>query len=169
MADFASERATRPRPLRAGLAVGAVALAGVTFGPWLALALGVEVGGWEAFVRAASRPFCHQAPGRSLDVAGHLLPLCARCTGMWLGITLGVAVGLLWPPRRRWPGIALGVVALGLSFADALREHLIHVGSWGLRLTLGFVLCAAPLGAITADLLALLQRAGRRLRPSARA
>jgi uncharacterized membrane protein len=37
---------------------------------------------------------CHQIPERSFVVDGHPLPLCARCTGLYLGTALGGLLGL---------------------------------------------------------------------------
>ena len=34
---------------------------------------------------------CHQIPERSFVLGGHQLPLCARCTGTFLGAVLGLA------------------------------------------------------------------------------
>ena len=33
--------------------------------------------------------FCHQQLSRSLVMSGHVLPLCARCTGIYLGFLIG--------------------------------------------------------------------------------
>lgn len=41
---------------------------------------------------------CHQRAGRSLSLAGQILPVCARCTGIYLGLGLAVLVGR---PRLR--------------------------------------------------------------------
>ncbi|MFN2157961.1 MAG: DUF2085 domain-containing protein [Anaerolineae bacterium] len=42
---------------------------------------------------------CHQIPERSFFLGGHRLPLCARCTGTYLGVGVGFgALALL----RRW-------------------------------------------------------------------
>jgi uncharacterized membrane protein len=35
---------------------------------------------------------CHQIPNRSFHLGGHRLPLCARCTGTYLGVGLGFAL-----------------------------------------------------------------------------
>ncbi|MGD2050566.1 MAG: DUF2085 domain-containing protein, partial [Chloroflexota bacterium] len=44
---------------------------------------------------------CHRITDRSFTIAGRQLPLCARCTGMFLGVTLTFAV-LGLAGRRRW-------------------------------------------------------------------
>ncbi len=44
---------------------------------------------------------CHRITERSFTIAGRQLPLCARCTGMYLGVTLTFAV-LALAGRRRW-------------------------------------------------------------------
>lgn len=44
---------------------------------------------------------CHRITERSFTVAGRQLPLCARCTGMYLGVTLTFVV-LTLAGRRRW-------------------------------------------------------------------
>jgi uncharacterized membrane protein len=40
---------------------------------------------------------CHQIPERSLHIDGHQLPLCARCTGIYIGMLSG----WLWLIARR--------------------------------------------------------------------
>lgn len=70
---------------------------------------------------------CHQIPERSLHYQGQPLPLCARCTGVFVALPLGLLT--LWaigqgrrsgfPPKRRWPWIALLVAAWA---ADGLNS-----------------------------------------------
>jgi uncharacterized membrane protein len=65
---------------------------------------------------------CHQEPSRCLWVGGAPLGLCARCTGIWGGATLGV---LLLPlaagmgnrriPHRRYLLAAAALVALDVG------------------------------------------------------
>jgi uncharacterized membrane protein len=62
---------------------------------------------------------CHQIPERTIHLAGQALPLCARCTGIYLGVVLGFTfmLGLgrgrssILPPVRVL-AIMLGFVAL---------------------------------------------------------
>jgi len=36
--------------------------------------------------------FCHRRKDRSLRISGYTFPLCARCTGLWLGFVMGLLV-----------------------------------------------------------------------------
>jgi len=45
--------------------------------------------------------FCHRRKDRSIRISGYTFPLCARCTGLWLGFVMGLLVrvaGLHMPP-----------------------------------------------------------------------
>lgn len=95
---------------------------------------------------------CHQIPERSFFMDGRQLPLCARCTGTFLGAILGLAVMLL---RRRGrasrmpPAAVLGLLILGMGLwaFDGLNSyltffpglpHLYQPQNW-LRLTTGLL------------------------------
>jgi uncharacterized membrane protein len=48
---------------------------------------------------------CHQRPERSFPVADHPMPVCARCTGIYLAVPIAGLVALAMPfgaSRRRW-------------------------------------------------------------------
>ena len=66
---------------------------------WLALVFApplASVAGWPYadLLRWLLHPVCHQIPERSLHLFGEPLAACARCTGLYVGFALGVAV---WP------------------------------------------------------------------------
>ena len=66
---------------------------------WLALVLApplTAAAGWPYgdLLRWLLHPVCHQIPERSFHLLGEPLAACARCTGLYLGFTLGVAA---WP------------------------------------------------------------------------
>lgn len=44
----------------------------------------------ENFFESVGSLVCHQLPGRTLFINGHLLPLCARCTGIYSGFLIGI-------------------------------------------------------------------------------
>jgi uncharacterized membrane protein len=95
---------------------------------------------------------CHRMPERSFTLAGRPLPLCARCTGTFLGAIVGLVVMLLRRRHRasRLPPVAvLGmlVVFVGLWAFDGLNSymtlfpggpHLYEPRNW-LRLTTGML------------------------------
>lgn len=72
---------------------------------------------------------CHQIPEHSLHLGGHQLPLCARCTGTYLGALLGFttlwALGKgrasLMPPPKVLALLAGFIVLMGL---DGLNSYL---------------------------------------------
>ena len=70
---------------------------------WLALVASPPVLAWagmgfEALPRSLLHPVCHQIADRSFHWLGVPLAACHRCTGLYVGFTLGVA---LWPYLRR--------------------------------------------------------------------
>lgn len=76
---------------------------------------------------------CHQIPERSFHMDGHKLPLCARCTGTYLGVTvgfLGLAVLRRWRASEmlsNWM-IVIVVSFVGLMGIDGLNSYL---SLWG--------------------------------------
>jgi len=93
---------------------------------------------------------CHRLTGHSFVFAGRQMPLCARCTGMYLGIALAFSV-LLLAGRWRWTEMPPLSILLGFGFLVALMgvdgvnsyshffpnaPHLYEPQNW-LRLTTG--------------------------------
>lgn len=85
MSDLYSFRNRRTRLLWYGL-LGAT---GLIFG--LAMLPPLLPTGLEAAVRSAFAPVCHQMPSRSLHIGGVPVAICDRCSGIYLGLFLGVA------------------------------------------------------------------------------
>jgi len=95
---------------------------------------------------------CHQFPEHSISIAGVQLPLCARCTGTYLGALTGLA-NCWWRGRSRasWlpPIRVLAVLVLFFSFwaIDGVNSYfnylsghvILYVPSNLLRLTAGMV------------------------------
>ncbi len=66
---------------------------------------------------------CHQDPARSLSLGGATLPLCARCTGIYLFLGLGLWAGLL-------AGRPAGTRALAIPAAAAAAGCAALLGQW---------------------------------------
>ena len=78
------------------------------------------------FIFAVGSVICHQRPERSFLMAGHPLPVCARCTGIYAAAPLACLLALLAPAgrgRRLWAwggtprGILLAASPAALSVA----------------------------------------------------
>ncbi len=150
--------------LHARVVVAAIALALTvgTWGPLLALPLGWSCPAWEHLVYSTSTPYCHQLPERSYHLMGHVFPLCTRCTGMWIGITLGVAFAMFVVPKARWwIGSVLAVLATSASAFDKLREESTNIGAPNVRFVLGILIFVGVTLAVSYDALAVLLGIGR--------
>ena len=83
-----------------------------------------QANGYDAPARAIYNSFsllCHQLEGRSFHWHGHPFAVCARCTGLYFGLALGVLVyPLVRPvrsletPARGW--LILALIPVGIDF-----------------------------------------------------
>jgi uncharacterized membrane protein len=104
---------------------------------WLVyLAAGLILAGWLLSTPngilgkadAIAYAVCHRIDTRSFHLGTRQLPLCARCTGMYLGAVLGLVYQAILRPHRsgapHWVAIALSslfIVAFGI---DGLNSYL---------------------------------------------
>lgn len=111
-----------------------------------------------AFVYAAGSLVCHQLPERSFHVAGVQLPVCARCTGLYIGAVAGALMWVTYFHRRgnliRDRGYsharqALALAALPTAFSVATA----WLGWWDPGNALRAAL-AAPLGFVLGGVVA---------------
>lgn len=71
---------------------------------------------------------CHRITERSFTVAGRQLPLCARCTGMYLGVALsftvlGLAGRFRWAQLPPFKVLAVLVGFVGLMGIDGINSY----------------------------------------------
>ena len=107
--------------------------------PWkglVYLAAGLLLIGWLANTpagfsgkaRAVGYAVCHQIDGRTFHIGNWAFPLCARCTGMYLGAVLGLAYQSVFGRRRcgtpPWRVIGILAVLLGLFGIDGVNSYL---------------------------------------------
>ncbi len=103
--------------------------------------------------------WCHHNPARTLSLGSSLLPVCARCTGLFGGLVVGPLLGATLPYRGRalaWvAALAMAPAAVGLAAAIAEALGLLSTGN-SMRLLLGLLLTVGPaaLGIVGARVLA---------------
>jgi predicted membrane protein DUF2085 len=76
---------------------------------------------------------CHQRPERSFTQAGHPLPVCARCTGIYAAAPLGCLVALLAPSgraRRLWAWAVTPRGLLAAALPTILTVTIEWVSGW---------------------------------------
>jgi uncharacterized membrane protein len=127
--------------------------------PWLFLIASLLVIGtyllsppWTVLgkTRLVGYAICHQISERSFHIAGQQLPLCARCTGIYMGALTTFTLMAVWGRRRaaKLPSVPITLVLLAFIFSmgvDGINSylsffpnmpHLYEPQNW-LRLTTG--------------------------------
>jgi uncharacterized membrane protein len=87
---------------------------------------------------------CSRAPERVLAIAGAPMPLCSRCAGIWLGVSVSAAMA--WPalPTRALQVVA--AVACALMLAEVVTQDLgLHPVFHPTRIASGLLL-SVPFG-----------------------
>jgi len=81
---------------------------------------------------------CHQDPSRTVTLGGQLLPVCARCTGLYLGLLAGAVLARSAGSPRVWLGVlAAGCLVLGLDVGTQALG--LRVSSLGARVVTGLL------------------------------
>ena len=65
---------------------------------------------------------CHQIPNRSFYIKGYQLPICARCTGVVLGYSIGLILGIFILLPMWLVIILLFPMGIDWSLQTALRK-----------------------------------------------
>jgi uncharacterized membrane protein len=123
--------------------------------------------GWTVAAAALHTPFlfvCHRLPERTLSVAGIPMPLCSRCAGIWLGIS--VAGALAWPPLPlRVLRVVVPLAGL-LMIADVVAQDSgLHPVWHSTRLLTGLLLGVPIGGGVGSVIVAELRDRGQRSPP----
>lgn len=96
------------------------------------------------FIYLAGRTVCHQQGVRSFHLAGTQLPVCARCTGLYLGAAVGSLVAVRW--RRRVASGRVRSLLLMVALPTAATAAAAWFGSGDVS-NIARAWLAAPLGA----------------------
>ena len=103
-----------------------------------------------AFLYVAGSVVCHQIPERSFHLFGVQLPVCARCTGLYLSGLSGLAAWTLWR-FRLGPTVRLARLAVARAMAIAATPTALTLGTAAIGVwdpgNLGRAAAALPLGA----------------------
>jgi uncharacterized membrane protein len=98
---------------------------------WLAMTPAGALGKADAIGYAV----CHRIDGRSFHLGERALPMCARCTGMYLGVLVAIGTFLALGRRRSgvfpaWPyGVVFGLFAAAWA-ADGVNSYLSLFPMW---------------------------------------
>lgn len=68
---------------------------------------------------------CHGLPDRSLHIKGHKFPVCARCTGLYLGSFTIIGLVLIFNWGFNLNLFILGFLMIILTFIDGLTQYLV--------------------------------------------
>jgi uncharacterized membrane protein len=101
-----------------------------------------------ATVYSAAGLICHQRAARSFHLAGVQLPVCGRCTGLYVSGAFAAVLAWIVSRRPRIPSNTRKML-LFASIPTALSVVLEWSGLVDLS-NVGRALCALPLGAIAA-------------------
>ena len=119
---------------------------------WSILILAAPVGlrhrAWSApaaLVYAAASRICHQKTERSFTVAGIQMPVCARCTGLYLSGAAGALIGLL--RRVRGPFASMRAILIVAALPTGVTFALEFLGIMPFS-NVARALAALPLGAV---------------------
>jgi uncharacterized membrane protein len=93
--------------------------------PWLARSAGPIGLRVSTAAYLAGSVLCHQQAGRSFHLAGAQLPVCARCSGLYVSGALGLLAGIVLGSRRdplsrlarvvEWRWVLIGAVVPTLA------------------------------------------------------
>ena len=87
---------------------------------------------------------CHQQPDRVPALGGVPLPLCSRCLGLWVGLSVGACVG--WPALSARGLRRVVPAAAALMVIEIVTQDLHLHPVWHPTRLLTGLLVALPLG-----------------------
>lgn len=83
-----------------------------------------------SFIKMARKKFlkghiiCHGIPERSFKIKGHQFPVCARCTGLYLGSFTVIGLVVIFNPAYNQLIFILGLLMIIPTFIDGFTQYL---------------------------------------------
>ena len=137
------------RLLPAALTIGAVLwVATILAAPYALVSGNARLVSAAATVYSGAGLICHQRAARSFHLAGVQLPVCGRCTGLYVSGAFGAVLAWIVSRRPRVPANTRSMLVLA-SIPTALSLVLEWSGAVD-PTNVGRLLCALPLGAVAA-------------------
>lgn len=95
--------------------------------------LWTELSPYHAIVYAFSDFNCHQMHERSYSINGNQMPVCARCVGIFVGLTLGALIMVFLIPKDDFKDTLLSLVPMNTDGMSSIKKTILLV-SIGLSL-----------------------------------
>ncbi len=86
-----------------------------------------ELSPYHAAVYTFSDFNCHQMHERSYYINGNQMPVCARCTGIFIGLTLGFFMMMFITPRKDYKDMLLGLLPFKTERLSQMKKRLVMV------------------------------------------
>lgn len=91
---------------------------------------------WEIAMKVGNACGCHQMADRSFFIKDYQFPLCARCTGVWIGYTAALIA-----QKKYTPSLWLCLAFMLIMFADWFLQYKRICQSTNFRRLVTGILC----------------------------
>ena len=114
-----------------------------------------------SFIYNCGDTLCHQKASRSFFLNGNQMPFCARCTAIWLGITIGLFLIFIYKIKlddRFIFVILAGLIPIGIDGTGQLIE--LWISTNPIRVITGLavgIVCGIAIGIIIDELTDILR------------
>ncbi len=86
-----------------------------------------ELSPYHAAVYTFSDFNCHQMHERSYSINGNQVPVCARCVGIFIGLTMGFFVMMFVDPKEDYKDMLLSLVPMKTEHLSPMKKRLVMV------------------------------------------
>lgn len=94
-----------------------------------------KIKAWLYLMRFGAAMGCHQMPERSFFYKGYQFPLCARCTGLFIGYLVGIIICFIYPFSQ----VISVVLCIPMAIDGSTQYLKLRVSTQCLRLLTGIL------------------------------